>query len=261
MSTSPLPLLFIGHGSPMNAIEDTVYTREWRRIVAMLPRPQAILMISAHWITQGETRISTAEHPGMIYDMHGFPDELYRVRYPVPGSSTIAKEIQETLGDAYDVREDPERGLDHGAWSVLLHLFPEHNIPVVSLSLDYNKTPMWHYELGQKLRQLREQGILMITTGNTVHNLQRLSFSSGPYDWAQEFDARVQKGIQERNHADIVDFLSWGPIAKLAHPTYDHFLPLIVALGATYPTDIPEIFANGTDLGSIAMTSVKWTKE
>lgn len=209
-TTQPLPLLFIGHGSPMNAIEDTVYTREWRRIGKTLPKPRAILMISAHWITQGETCISTAEHPEMIYNMHGFPDELYRVRYPVPGSSAIAGEIREMLGDTYEIREDPERGLDHGAWSVLLHLFPEHDIPVVVLSTDYSKPTAWQYELGQKLRQLREQGILIITTGNTVHNLSQLSFSSSSaYPWAQEFDARVQKGIREKNHADIVNFLSW----------------------------------------------------
>lgn len=261
MSTyPPLPLLFIGHGSPMNAIEDTVYTREWRRIGKTLPKPRAILMISAHWITQGETRISTAEHPEMIYDMHGFPDELYQVRYPAPGSSAIAREIRATL-DSYDIREDPERGLDHGAWSVLLHLFPEHDIPVVVLSIDYSKPPAWQYELGQKLRQLREQGILIITTGNTVHNLSQLSFSSDSstgYGWAHDFDIRVQKDIREKNHADIVDFQSWGSITRLAHPTHDHFLPLLVALGATYPDDTVEIFATGIDLGSIAMTSVKW---
>lgn len=194
-TTPPLPFLFIGHGSPMNAIEDTIYTREWQRIAQTLPRPRAILMISAHWITQGETRISTAEHPETIYDMYGFPEELYQVRYPAPGSSVIAKEVQETLGNAYEISEDANRGLDHGAWSVLLHLFPHHNIPVVSLSIDYDKSPVWHYELGQKLRVLREQGVLIVTTGNTVHNLQRLSFSpdaSTEYDWARDFDARVQ---------------------------------------------------------------------
>lgn len=209
MSTQTQPVLFIGHGSPMNAIEDTKYTREWQRIGASLAKPRAILMISAHYITEGETRISTVEYPEIIYDMHGFPDELYQVRYPAPGSALLAKEIQETLV-GFDIQEDPKRGLDHGAWSVLLHLFPEHDIPVVSLSVDYSKSSQWHYELGQRLSVLRERGILIIASGNTVHNLGKVLFSSPTvYPWAQEFDARVQKGVLGKDHADIVDFQSW----------------------------------------------------
>lgn len=209
MSTQTQPVLFIGHGSPMNAIEDTKYTRAWQRMGASLAKPRAILMISAHYIIEGATRISTAEHPEMIYDMYGFPDELYQVHYPAPGSALLAKEIQETLV-GFDIQEDSKRGLDHGAWSVLLHLFPEANVPIISLSVDYNQSPQWHYELGQKLSVLREQGILIIASGNTVHNLGKVLFSSPTvYPWAQEFDARVQRGIAEQNHADIISFQSW----------------------------------------------------
>lgn len=203
------PLLFIGHGSPMNAIEDTKYTREWQRMGKTLAVPRAILMISAHWITPGETRIATSKEPDMIYDMYGFPDELYQVRYSAPGSPVIAREILTTLSD-FDIHNDPERGLDHAVWSVLIHLFPKQDIPVVSLSVDYDQTPEWHYEFGQKLRTLREQGILIIASGNIVHNLRRISFSSPvDHEWAKEFDERVQKDIREKNYRDIVDFLSW----------------------------------------------------
>lgn len=194
----------------------------------------------------------------MIYDMYGFPDELYRVRYNTPGSPAVATEIQAALSD-FGIHNDQERGLDHGAWSVLLHLFPEHNIPVVSVSLDYSKSPRWHYEFGQKLRALREQGICIIASGNTVHNLQKLDFSArGEYAWAREFDDRIQKDILLKNYEDIVDFENWGPVSRLAHPTYDHLLPLIVGLGAIEPEDRVEFFNQGTDLASISMTSMIW---
>ncbi len=242
----------------MNAIEDTKYTREWQRIGKTLALPRAILMISAHWITPGETRIATSEQPKMIYDMYGFPDELYQARYSAPGSPEIATEIRATLSD-FDIQTDSERGFDHGIWSVLLHLFPRHDIPVVSLSLDYSQSPKWHYELGKKLWALREQGILIIASGNIVHNLHKISFSaSSEHAWAQEFDERVQMDIREKEYQDIVDFLSWWAIAKLAHPSHDHFLPLIVVLGAIDPSDSVEFFAQGIDLGAISMTSMIW---
>ncbi|MDD2917061.1 MAG: 4,5-DOPA dioxygenase extradiol [Candidatus Gracilibacteria bacterium] len=256
--TPKQPLLFIGHGSPMNAIEDTQYTREWQRIGKTLGTPRALLMISAHWITEGETRIATAEHPEMIYDMYGFPEELYQVDYPTSGSAAIANEIL-ALFSAFPIQSDSERGFDHGVWSVLVHLFPEHNIPVIALSLDYDQPPEWHYEFGKILRMLREQGILIIASGNTVHNLSKVSFGSPvSYDWAREFDERIQKGVREKNYEDIVDFRSWGTISKLAHPTYDHLLPLIVALGAVRQEDSVAFFAQGIDLGSVAMTSMIW---
>lgn len=158
-----MPLIFIGHGSPMNAIEENIYTDSWKAIgKSISERPRAILMLSAHWITEGETRINTTEKPPMIYDMYGFPPELYRISYDCPGSKDIAEEIIQVLSNDYEIQEDNIHGLDHGVWSTLIHLFPDANIPLIQMSLDYSRSPEWHYTFGKKLRSLRDQGILII---------------------------------------------------------------------------------------------------
>lgn len=158
-----MPLIFLGHGSPMNAIEKNIYTNSWREIgESITEKPRAILMLSAHWITEGETRINTTEKPPMIYDMYGFPPELYRISYDCPGSKDIAEEIIQVLSNDYEIQEDNIHGLDHGVWSTLIHLFPDANTPLIQMSLDYSKSPEWHYIFGKKLRSLRDQGILII---------------------------------------------------------------------------------------------------
>ncbi|GAB0174715.1 MAG: 4,5-DOPA dioxygenase extradiol [Candidatus Altimarinota bacterium] len=255
------PLIFIGHGNPMNAIEKNSYSDSWRDIgnsVKVVPR--AILMLSAHWITEGETRINTADHPAMIYDMYGFPPELYRVKYECPGSKEIVNEIVDSISSEYSLVKDEEHGLDHGAWSTLIHVFPDANIPVIQMSLDYSQSPEWHYEFGKKLQILREQGILIIGSGNIVHNLRAIDWSNQKqHDWAIEFDRRVKTAIEGRDHQDILHFKKWGQSSLLAHPTIDHFLPLFPLLGAIREDDAPIFSTEEITMGSLSMRSILWS--
>ncbi len=258
-----MPLIFLGHGSPMNAIEQNQYTESWKALWKTLPLPRAILMLSAHWITEGETHVSTAEHPEMIYDMYWFPPELYRVKYSAPGSGEIGNEVLDILakneqGSEYIFRSDHRRGFDHGVWSTLIHLFPDADIPVITMSLDYSQWLSWHYELGKKLSFLREQGILIIGSGNIVHNLGVLDWSGNSiYPWAEKFDTRMAHDIETRDHTDILDALSW-EWAHLAHPTHDHLLPLFPILGATRESDSVEFLTPDIVMGSISMRSIVW---
>lgn len=259
-----MPLIFIGHGSPMNAIEDNIYTKSWKEIGSTLSNPRAILILSAHWITHWEIRISTNEIPGMIYDMWGFPSELYQMKYPARWSSNIAREIRNLLEkNAFSVQEDPLRWLDHGVWSTLLHLFPDANIPVISLSLDYSLSPKSLFHLGANLSILRDQWILIIGSGNIVHNLSAIDWTSkNIFPWAVEFDSRVSSGIHlwknSKEFMDILDFSSWGDISKLAHPTYDHLIPLFPLLGAVDRDDRVSFFTPEISMGSLSMRSIVW---
>ena len=255
-----LPLIFIGHGSPMNAIEKNIYSDSWREIGRGVgTTPRAILMLSAHWITEGITRINTTNTPEMIYDMYGFPPELYRVKYSCPGSKIISEEIIDALSPEYSLIEDGEHGIDHGAWSTLIHLFPEAKIPVIQMSLDYSKTPEWHFNFGKKLQILREQGILIIASGNIVHNLREIDWSGEEkYDWAVEFDKRVADAIERKNYSELLDFQNWGNISRLAHPSYDHLLPLFPLIGAVSDEDNIEFYTPEITMGSLAMRSVVW---
>lgn len=188
--TIKTPILFIGHGSPMNAIEQNQYTESWRKIGKSIPKPRAILMFSAHWITEYETRISTSEHPDMIYDMGGFPPELYQVRYDAPGSREITEEIMSLVPSK--ITPDPTRGFDHGVWSTLIHLFPTADVPVITMSLDYRASARELVELGESLAILRESGILIMGSGNIVHNLGAIDWlGEHIHPWATEFDARI----------------------------------------------------------------------
>jgi 4,5-DOPA dioxygenase extradiol len=256
-----LPVMFVGHGNPMNAILDNTFSRTWREIgksfiVGDAPKPKAILSISAHWITPELTMVTAMERPRTIHDFGGFPREMYEVEYPAPGEPEIAKATQDAVTRA-PVVLDFEWGLDHGTWSVLLPMFPDADIPVFQLSLDYGRPMDFHYEVGQQLRVLREQGVLIMGSGNLVHNLRRVRFEGGtPFDWAVEFDAIMATAIEEGNHKAVIEFQKLGSLAQLAHPTFDHFLPLLYVLGAAHPGEQPEFFNTEIDLGSVAMRSV-----
>lgn len=255
------PLIFIGHGSPMNAIETNQYTESWREIGKSIKEvPRAILMLSAHWITEGKTEINTTENPDMIYDMYGFPPELYRLTYDCPGSKAIAEAIIDALSPDYSIRENEIHGIDHGAWSTLIHAFPEASVPVIQLSLDYSKSPEWHFEFWKKLSTLREQGILIIASGNIVHNLREIDWSNEvQYSWAKEFDTRVEQAILSREYQDLLDFQSWGNISRLAHPSYDHLLPIFPLLWATDENDTAKFFTPEISMGSLSMRSIVWS--
>jgi 4,5-DOPA dioxygenase extradiol len=250
-----MPLLFIGHGNPMNAILDNTFSRTWREIGEALPKPRAILSISAHWITPETTMVTAMERPKTIHDFGGFPPALNEQQYPAPGAPDFASETQRIIDDP-PVALDYDWGLDHGTWSVLLPMFPLADIPVYQLSIDYGQPAEFHYELGRQLRPLRDKGVMIIGSGNLVHNLRRMRFEGEPYDWAIEFDAIMAEWIESGNHRAIVEFQKLGELAALAHPTYDHFLPLLYVLGLQDARDTPQFFNADFDLSSVSMRSV-----
>ncbi len=262
MNTEKMPIVFIGHGSPMNAIENNTYTESWRELGKSLPRPKAILMISAHWITEWETRLSSSEKPVMIYDMYGFPPDLYQLDYPALGDMWFAEEILELLTSWVKdelFHLDAERGFDHGVWSTLIHVFPGADIPVVTLSLDYRRSPEWHYNLGKVLGELRKRWVLIMGSGNIVHNLRMIDWSGKGawHDWAIDFDARITKDIETGDMADIFTCLTW-ETSRLAQPSHDHLLPLFPLLGAVEATDKVEFLTPEISMGSLSMRSIIW---
>jgi len=251
-----MPVLFVGHGSPMNAITDNDWTRAWREIGSSLPKPKAILSISAHWLTRNGLLVTASEKPQMNYDMGGFPPELYRLQYPAPGNPALAAEIETTLQMTIPMHGDTSWGFDHGTWLVLKHMFPKADIPVIQLSLDYGKPPAFHYELAKQLQTLRNKGVLILGSGNIVHNLRELVRTDDtPFDWAEEFDHRVVSYIMEGNHQAVVDFQKLGSLAAIAHPTYDHFLPLLFTLGLQSPGEEVRSFCEGFQYKSTSMRS------
>lgn len=250
-----MPLLFVGHGNPMNAIEDNRFSDAWKKIGRELPRPQAILSVSAHWLTRG-TRVLSVAAPRTIHDFGGFPEELFAQQYPAPGAPEMAKMTQR-LAVQNHIALDDDWGFDHGTWSVLKQMFPKADIPVYQLSLDYSKPMSYHYELAQELSALREKGVMIIGSGNIVHNLRAINFeNAAPYDWAVEFDATIKRWIESGDHQSIMDFQRLGSIAQLAHPTYDHFLPLMYVLGFQRKNEIPSFFNDEIDMSSVSMRSV-----
>jgi 4,5-DOPA dioxygenase extradiol len=250
-----MPVLFIGHGSPMNALEDSDYSRAWAVVAQSLPKPKAILCVSAHWQTAG-TRVTAMEQPRTIHDFYGFPPELHAKHYPAPGSPELARLTVETLKDSH-VQADTEWGLDHGAWAVLCKLYPKADVPVVQLSLDQRQPTAAHYELGRELRALRKKGVLILGSGNIVHNLREIAWEDTAYDWALEFDAKIKDLILSGDHNTIIDYSRLGRSARLAVPTLDHYLPLLYVLGAQDQTDPVEFFAEKVTLGSMSMRSVR----
>jgi 4,5-DOPA dioxygenase extradiol len=230
--TAKMPVLFLGHGSPMNAIEENEFVTGFRNIAKEIPKPNAILCVSAHWETKG-TFVTAMQNPPTIHDFGGFPKELFAVQYPAPGSPDLAKETKALITKT-EVALDDKWGLDHGAWSVIKHLYPNANIPVIQMSIDYSQTPQYHYELAQQIKSLREKGVLIIGSGNMVHNLgmvewKRLNETFG-YDWALEANEKMKKFILDGNHKELINFRSQGKAFDLAIPTPEHYLPLLYSL-------------------------------
>jgi len=254
-TTDKMPALFIGHGSPMNAIEDNQYRRSWQELGKILPKPKAILSISAHWITQGSTKVTAMEKPRTIHDFGGFPDELYQQQYPAPGSPTLANETIGMVSNA-SVLPNFEWGLDHGTWSVLLPMYPKADIPIYQLSIDYSKPFQFHYDLGLQLKSLRDKGVLTLGSGNIVHNLGAISNTAKPYDWALEFDSKIKGFIDNSNHQGVIDFQNLGSVARNAHPSYDHFIPLLYILALQEKVERVNYFNESFDLGSLSMRSL-----
>lgn len=250
----PMPVLFLGHGSPMNAIEDNAWRRGWEALGKRLPRPKAILCISAHWETQG-VYVGSAEKPETIHDFRGFPKALFDVRYPAPGSPELAHRVAELVSEPR-VHFDPHRGLDHGVWSVVRPMFPDADIPVVPLSLSSLQPGAWHYDLARQLDPLRDEGVLVVGSGNIVHNLRywRLG-QTEPLDWAQRFDEDIADRIAEGHHEGMMGYETLGPDALLAIPTPEHYLPLLYALALQREDDAVE-FLNADVVGPISMRSV-----
>lgn len=248
-----MPVLFIGHGSPMNAIEDNAYSREWRKLGQSLPRPEAILCISAHWMSEG-VRVTAVPSPETIHDFGGFPQALFDTQYPAPGYPRLAKSTALLL-EPEPVIEDHEWGLDHGAWSVLKPMFPEADIPVIQLSLDVRRGHEAHYRLSKSLAALRRRRVLIIGSGNMVHNLGRMQWKDEAYDWAQEFDDIAVKKIQNGEHSALVNYDKLGQAAKLSIPSPDHYWPMLYILGLQEKNDELRFFNRKTTMGSVSMTS------
>ena len=253
-----MPALFLAHGNPMHALWTNDITEAWRRLGSSLPRPKAILAISAHWYI-ADTVVTGSSAPETIHDFYGFPHELFEVRYPAPGSPALAERVRQLL-QPLDVGYNDHRGLDHGVWAVLRHLFPDADIPVVQLSIDSTKEPEFHFETGRQLRPLREEGVLVIGSGNIVHNLRAYRWDepvAPPFDWALRFEAGVRELILEGNGRQLVDFMRSGEDAMLASPTPDHFLPLLYILGLQGKDEVVSFPVEGIEGGSLSMLSVK----
>lgn len=259
-----LPVLFLGHGSPMNAIEDNAFRRAWQALGEEFgrgwPRPQLILCVSAHWLTQG-WQLTAMAQPRTIHDFGGFPQALFDQEYPAPGAPTVAAEIAAGIAEPRIGLDPGEWGLDHGAWSVLKPMFPAADIPVLQLSMDYGRPPAEHFALGRKLAPLRDRGVLIVASGNIVHNLRTMRREAGPmqaYDWAIDFDAQVAARIEKGELAQLADFQQLGQVAQLAQPTHEHYLPLLYAAGAAQPGEPVRFFNDRFQAASISMRSVVW---
>ena len=225
-----MPVLFVGHGSPMNAIEDNEYSRAWAQAAAAIPRPRAVLCVSAHWETRG-VMVTAMEEPRTIHDFYGFPEELFAVQYRAPGSREVVEAVRAAARSA-EVSPDAQWGLDHGAWSVLSRMFPKADVPVVQLSLDRSRPMEFHYELGRELGKLREEGILILGSGNIVHNLALADFSAdAAYDWAQSFDQKVDRWIRDGDHQKIIRYKESGRDGELSVNSAEHYKPLLYVLG------------------------------
>ncbi len=250
---SKMPVLFVGHGSPMNAIEDNAFSAAWSAHGAKLPKPKAILSVSAHWFTRG-TRLNNSASPKLVYDMYGFPEELYHVQYPAHGSPTFATRAQELLGEHAVI--DNTWGLDHGTWSVLRRLYPNADIPVFQLSVNAYANPSQHFALGKSLGALREEGVLIFGSGNVVHNLVRVDWENEfGFPWALSFDGYIKNAILSRNFEGALHYSGMGEAAKLSVPSPDHYAPLLYVLGASELTDRVSVFNESCLLGSLSMTS------
>ena len=258
--TVRMPALFVGHGSPMYAIEENEFVNKWRALGSELPTPKAILAISAHWETSG-TQVTAMQQPPTIHDFGGFPRQLFEVQYPAPGSPELANETIKTVKST-PITADERWGLDHGTWSVIRRIYPDANIPVVQLSLDYRKSPKQHYELAQELAALRNKGVLIVGSGNIVHNLRQVAWDRPDdeefgHDWAIEANELVKKYVREHNHENLINYQSLGRAVQMAAPTPDHYLPLLYALALQQEDEQVDFFNDKAVMGSLTMTSVK----
>lgn len=251
-----MPVLFIGHGSPMNALEDNEFSRGWRSVAELIPKPTAILCASAHWYV-GESLLLATERPRTIHDFWGFPDELYRVRYDAPGAPDLAAATAALIHSA-PVSLDQSWGLDHGVWTVLANMFPAADIPVSQLSIDYNLDSAGHFAIGRELRALRDQGVLIIGSGNLVHNLGNLDWfhADRGFDWAEDFNRKARDLILAKEFEALIDYEGLDRSAALAVPTPDHYWPLLYALGAAEPSETVFVFNDRCVLGSVSMISL-----
>lgn len=255
-----MPVLFLGHGSPMNAIEENEFVAGFRNVAKSLPTPSAILCVSAHWFTQG-TKVTAMEMPKTIHDFYGFSQELFQVQYPAPGAPSLAKETAQILSPTL-VELDEKWGLDHGAWSVIKHLYPKANIPVIQLSIDYTQPASYHFELAKKLASLRQKGVLIIGSGNIVHNLRMVDFKNFDkddygYDWAREARDKINHYILDGNFEPLLNYQSQGIAFQNAIPTPDHYLPLVYTLALKDKNEEISLFNDKLVAGSLSMTSLK----
>lgn len=260
LSTDAMPVFFFGHGSPMNAIEENEFSKEWQRIGQAMPKPNAILCISAHWLTRG-TFVTAMEQPKTIHDFGGFPQQLFDVQYPAPGSPQLARNTADLLGDVHAGLDD-EWGLDHGCWSVVKHLYPDADVPVIQLSIDFYKPASFHYNLAKQLASLRRKGILIIGSGNMVHNLRmvawdKMEVDGFAFDWATEANEQMKKYIVERTHQPLIDYQKQGKAFDLAIPSPDHYYPMLYALGLQEKGEEISFFNDKAVMGSLTMTSFR----
>ncbi|QOL13038.1 4,5-DOPA-extradiol-dioxygenase [Dickeya dianthicola] len=260
MSTSRMPALFLGHGSPMNALDENDYTLAWRKLGETLPRPKAIVAVSAHWYTRG-TAVTAMDKPRTIHDFGGFPQALFDTQYPAPGAPDVAKRVQDLLAPVSVYADNQEWGLDHGTWGVLIKVYPQADIPIVQLSIDGTKPPAYHYELGRKLAALRDEGIMIVASGNVVHNLRMIKWNGdgAPYGWATEFNDFVRSNLAWQGDAaehPLVNFMQHND-AALSNPTPDHFLPLLYVLGGWDGQEPVSTPTDGIVMGSLSMMSVQ----
>ena len=259
-STKQMPVLFLGHGSPMNAIEQNEFVQGFRKIGNEIPKPAAVLVVSAHWETRG-TFVTAMDNPKTIHDFSGFPNELYEVQYPAPGNPALAKETKNIITKT-EIGLDDKWGLDHGAWSVIKHMYPDADVPVIQLSLDYLKSAKYHYELAKELSPLRKKGVLLVGSGNMVHNLRmvdwrRLNEVDYGYDWALEASEKIKKFILSNEHKQLINYQSLGKEFNLAVPTPEHYLPLLYVLALKKENENVTLFNDKAVGGSLTMTSIK----
>jgi len=256
---APMPAIFFGHGNPMNALADNEYTRAWRAIGNTIPRPRAIVAVSAHWYVP-VTAVTNVPRPRTIHDFGGFPQELYKVEYPAPGSHALAARIQSLL-EPVSVEFDAGWGLDHGTWSVLCHVFPQADIPVVQLSIDETQPPEHHYEIGKRLAPLRNEDVLILGSGNLVHNLHTYAWGRPgveAFDWAVRFEKQARELLLDGDHSPLINYESLGRDAMLCIPTPEHYLPLLYVMGASRPGEPASFPVDGVDGGSVSMLTVQF---
>ncbi|MGH8807813.1 MAG: 4,5-DOPA dioxygenase extradiol [Noviherbaspirillum sp.] len=247
-----MPAIFIGHGSPMNALQDNAYTQAWNDLGKSFPKPKAIVAVSAHWYTRG-TAVTATAAPQTIHDFGGFPQALFDVQYPAPGEPALAARVRDLLAPV-DVQLDRSWGLDHGTWSVLLKMYPDADVPVIQLSIDATQPNEFHHALGQRLATLRDESILILGSGNVVHNLRTMQWGgTGAYDWAQRFNDAVRDSLLRGDGEKLVNYQQWGQDAQLSVPTPEHFLPLLYIAGARQEDEAITIPVDGIEMGSISM--------